>query len=320
MRRISVGRRLVRWTFASILLAAMLHPILAQNAPISFPFHGRGTASRPILNVAHAGASSLAPQDTIAAGRTALDLGADVWGVDVRVTRDGALILMHDETLERTTDVEDRFPSRAPWRVSDFTLDEILTLDAGSWFVEEDPFDQIAEGLVSDDALASYVGAPVPTLRDALEFVAAENWLIDIEIKPPSEIRRRVVAERLVALIEETETLSRVLVSSFDHDFLRQLRALEPAIPRGALVILQPLDPLDYLLALDVDVYLPSPVGFTNALLTELEAEGIGVILWTYNSPTQLENAVKLPGVDGIYTDFPQRLAPLLEALHEETP
>ena len=320
MSRASVGRRLVRSAFVGILLASMLHPILAQDAPVSSPFRCGGTASRPILNVAHAGASSLAPQNTIAAGRTALAVGADVWGVDVRVTRDGALILMHDETLDRTTDVEDRFPSRAPWRVADFTLDEILTLDAGSWFVEADPFDQIAEGIVSDDALASYVGEPVPTLRDALEFVAAENWLIDIEIKAPSEDRRRAVAERLLVLIEETETLDRVLVSSFDHKFLRELRALEPAVLCGALVIFQPLDPLRYLLALGVDVYLPSPVGFTDALLIELEAEGIQVIVWTYNTPEQLEYAVELPGVDGIYTDFPQRLAPLLEARREETP
>ena len=260
----------------------------------------------------------MAPQNTMAAGQAAFDLGADVWGVDVRGTRDGALVLMHDETLERTTDAEEVFPARSPWRVADFRLDEIRTLDAGSWFLDEDPFGRIAEGEVADDALASYAGEPVPTLREALDFVAERDWLIDIEIKTPNDGEHGGVAERLVTLIEETNTVNLVLVSSFDHDFLREVREMNPAIPIGALSIFLPLNPLAYLRLLDVDVYLPSVVGFTDELLTKLDKEGIKVIVWTYNATEQLEHAVGLPGVDGIYTDFPQRLAALLGSHVEE--
>jgi len=283
----------------------------SEEAPS--PFRRGAARPRPILNVAHAGASSLAPQNTIAAGRLALELGADVWGIDVRATSDGVLVLMHDETLERTTDVEERFPNRAPWRVDEFTLDEIRTLDAGSWFLEEDPFAQIAEGAVSAELAASYAGEPVPTLREALEFVAEAGWLIDVEIKPPAEGERRAVAERVVRLIAETGTVDRVLVSSFDHAFLREVRAIDPTIPIGALAIFPPLGGLDDLLALGADVYLPSIVALTDALLADLEEAGIHVIAWTYNAPDQLRRAAGFRGVDGIYTDFPQRLAEILE-------
>jgi len=314
----SIGRGFVRSSLLCALIVSTFQPVLARDESLLCVFCRGASQPRLILNVAHAGASSVAPQNTMAAGRAAFDLGADVWGVDVRATRDGVLILMHDETLERTTDAEEVFPSGTPWRVADFRLDEIRTLDAGSWFLEEDPFGRIAEGEVADDALASYAGEPVPTLREALDFVAEQDWLIDIEIKAPNDGERHAVVERLVALIEETNTVNLVLVSSFDHDLLREVRELNPAIPIGALSIFLPFDPLEYLHALDVDVYLPSVIGFTDGLLAELEKEGIKIIVWTYNATEQLEHAIDLPGVDGIYTDFPQRLAMLLESHVEE--
>jgi len=267
---------------------------------------------RAILNIAHAGASSLAPQNTIAAGQKALEAGADVWGIDVRSTRDGVLVLMHDETLERTTDVEEVFPERAPWRVADFTLEEIRRLDAGSWFATEDPFGQIEAGSLSTAALHAYVGEPIPTLHEALEFVTAHEWRVDVELKPPDEKGREAVARRLVDLIRETETATRVLVSSFDHDLLREVKRLDPTIPVGALVVFAPLNPVQYLEELQVEVYLPSVVGFTPELLEQLEERGIKVFVWTYNTREQLKHALGLPGVDGIYTDFPQRLTPML--------
>jgi len=272
----------------------------------------RESAWPVLLNVAHAGASSLAPQNTLVAGQAALAVGADVWGVDVRRTKDGVFVLMHDETLERTTDVEARFPARSPWRVADFTLDEIRTLDAGSWFVEQDPFEQIAQGAVSQVDAASYAGEAVPTLREALDFVASHDWLMDIEVKAPFDVEAEVVAAELLSLLLETGTQDRVLISSFDWDFLEALRRVAPELAIGALAILPPPRTLAALQELQVDVYLPSVVGFTAALLADLEEAGIRVIVWTYNAEAQLQYAIGLPGIDGIYTDFPQRLAPLI--------
>ncbi len=279
----------------------------------SSPFRRGDPPRQTILNVAHGGASSLAPQNTLEAGRIALDAGADVWGVDVRRTQDGVLVLMHDETLDRTTDAEAVYPKRSPWRVADFLFSEVQALDAGSWFLEVDPFGQIAAGNVPAETRDSYIGEPVPTLREALGFVAANDWLIDVEFKAPFDVDRDVIAAELVSLIDEIGTADRVLVSSFDHDLLHEVRRLQPEIPIGALALLPPARPVETLSALGADVYLPSVVGFTDRLLTELETAGIHVIVWTYNTQRQLEYAAGLPGVDGIYTDFPQRLATLLE-------
>ena len=312
MRRRAVLRSLAGGLVAALLLGAwMPRAATPEASPCVFC---RGVGPEAILNVAHAGASSIAPQNTLAAGRAALQAGANVWGVDVRRTRDGIVVLMHDETLERTTNAPVAFPERSPWRVADFAFDEIRELDAGSWFVEEDPFGQIDARNVSPEALGAFHGEQVPSLREALEVVVANEWLIDVEVKAPFDIDRSLVAEELLNLIEQTGATGRVLVSSFDHEFLREFRARSTEIPIGALSLLPPPEALTTLLDLGADVYLPSPVGFLPPLLEELDAAGIHVIVWTHNTSRQLEYAAGLPGVDGIYTDFPQRLTEILRA------
>jgi glycerophosphoryl diester phosphodiesterase len=87
-----------------------------------------------VVNYAHRGASGYAPENTLAAFGLAAELGAQAVELDVRRTLDGALVVLHDATLERTTDAAARFPDRAPWAVGSFTLAEVRTLDAGSWF------------------------------------------------------------------------------------------------------------------------------------------------------------------------------------------
>ncbi len=313
----TIGGGARRWIVGIVLASLCLGSV---RAAASNPFLRGVDRPDTVFNIAHAGASSHAPQNTLAAGRLALEMGADVWGVDARLTRDGALVLMHDATLDRTTDVEDLFPTRAPWPVERSTLDEIRRLDAGSWFVEEDPFGEIAAGNVDSSALSAYIGEPVPTLREALRFVAEHRWLIDVEIKPTEGTDPEALARDLLDLIEETGTAERVMVSSFDHGFLRAVKELDPTIPTGVLSVFAPLDPLAYLNDLQADVYLPSLVGFTEGLLLELRDAGIGVHLWTYNTEEQLERLARTPGVTGIYTDSPHRLEAALERLrHAES-
>src|SRR5262245_60378592 len=96
--------------------------------------------SAPIV-VAHRGDSFHAPENTLAAARQAWRAGADAWEIDVRLTRDGVPVVLHDESLERTTDVALRYQKdprgKDGFRVSDFDLAEVVTLDAGSWFVDK---------------------------------------------------------------------------------------------------------------------------------------------------------------------------------------
>lgn len=103
----------------------------------------------PILNIAHRGARSLAPENTMLAARKAFEIGASGWELDVAMTSDHELVVIHDDTLERTSDAAQVFPDRDPWSVVDFSMAELRRLDFGAWFVRTDPFGQIAAGMIS---------------------------------------------------------------------------------------------------------------------------------------------------------------------------
>ncbi len=274
------------------------------------------TRPRPVLNIAHAGAASIAPQNTIIAGEKALAAGADLWGIDTRITKDGVFILMHDKTLTRTTNVKQVFRDRSPWAVEDFTLAEIEKLDAGSWFIKTDPFGQIKAGNVSLADERAYVGVEVPTLKEALEFTKAHHWRMDIEVKPMDYLTPAQIAAKLVALIKEIKMEDWVMVSSFDHRILVQVKELDPAIPTAALVVFPPLDPVGYLEKIGADGYEPSPIAINADIAAGLGKQGFGVCVWTYNSVDQLRHFATMPGIAGIYTDFPQRLEPILEEIY----
>lgn len=308
-----------KWRIAFVALIALTSILscwsLAAAVESDNIFLHGAKLSRPVLNIAHAGASSLAPQNTLAAGRVALKVGADLWGIDVRLTKDGVFVLMHDKSLKRTTNVEEVFPERSPWLVNDFTLAELKKLDAGSWFIETDSFKQIKEGNVSIEDQQSYVDEKIPTLREALEFTQKNDWRIDIEVKPMDYLPREEIAGKLVSLIKKTKMEEWVMVSSFDHDLLKAVKRLDPDIPIAALVIFAPWNPARYLEDLEADAYGPSPVGFTASLAIKLAGLGYGVYIWTYNQADQLRHFATMEGVRGIYTDFPQLLEPILDEL-----
>ena len=148
----------------------------AETAPRAAT--GAAVASAPV-NIAHRGASAYAPEHTLAAYELAIEMGADYVEQDLQLTRDGVLICMHDTTLNRTTNVEEVFPDRAVevevrgetrqvWRVSDFTLDEVKTLDAGAWFSAE------------------FAGTRVPTFQEAVDLVKGRAGMYP-ETKAPEE-------------------------------------------------------------------------------------------------------------------------------------
>ena len=182
--------------------------------------------------VAHRGASAYAPEHTLAAYRLALAQNADYVEQDLAVTRDGVLICLHDESLERTTNVEDVFPERATvdpatgrrqWLAVDFTLAEIKRLDAGSWFD------------------ARFAGERVPTWDEAVAVVGTAAGLYP-ELKTPALYRERGIdMTRLFAdAMQRLELTSRpsgsVIAQSFDETTLRELARQLPQVPRTFLI------------------------------------------------------------------------------------
>ncbi len=163
---------------------------------------------------AHRGASAYAPENTLAAIDLAMRLGFDWVENDVQRTRDGELVVVHDDTLARTTDVERVFPDRKPWKVKDFTAAEIGRLDAGSWF---------------DDA---YAGARVPTLRQYLDRVQRNRQRLLLEIKKP-ELYPGIEEQTLEVLdqvgwLDEGHVQGRLVVQSFSADSVRTVHGLRP--------------------------------------------------------------------------------------------
>jgi len=162
---------------------------------------------KPAL-IAHRGASSLAPENTLAAVRMAgllaergvvrgpegLTLGtqnpaAERVGVetDIRISQDGVLFLMHDDTLKRTTNVAEIFPSRLADNASGFTIAELKKLSAGQWFAASHPAGSLPIGLVSETILKTYATEPIPTLQEWLQIVKKDHLIFIFDLLPPPE-------------------------------------------------------------------------------------------------------------------------------------
>src|SRR5687768_13497163 len=176
--------------------------------------------------IAHRGASAYAPEHTLEAYRLALEQGADFVEQDLAVTKDGVLICIHDLTLDRTTNVEEVFPTRfvedtgtKRWLVNDFTLAEIKQLDAGSWFAPK------------------FAGARIPTFEEAIDAVGRRAGLYP-ELKDPAFYRQRGVRpEKLLAQVLARKGLleskpPRLMIQSFDDVTVKALAKELPGVPR----------------------------------------------------------------------------------------
>lgn len=264
------------------------------------------------LNIAHRGARSLAPENTIAAARKALEIGVAVWELDVRMTRDKELVVIHDATLKRTSNVKKIFSDRKPWSVRDFTLAEIQRLDFGSWFNKTDPFGQIAAGRISQKEQISFKGIKVLTLEEALEFTRKNNWRVNIEIKNSSSDPDNFEAvEEIVALINRLGMEEMVIVSSFDQAYVKKVKQLDSGIPTGLLVYESPGDPVNCLKRINADAYHPEISEIDLGKIGELRKEGFYINVWTVNNERTMRDLIRVR-VDGIITDFPQNLETIL--------
>jgi len=268
------------------------------------------------LVIAHRGARSLAPENTLAAAKKAFDLHADLWELDVAVTSDGELVVVHDDTLERTCNVIDLFPGKIPWYVWDFTLAEIKTLDCGSWFNETDPFKQIKSGNVSQEEMDSYVGEKMPTLREALEFTLENNWRVNVELKDqPDEKFGSTLVEKTVSLISELgmDSKEQVVISSFNHEYLKNVKSLNSNIPIQALTNEKIKNLSQYLTDLGTKTCNPKVDVWNPDELEELGREGIHFNVYTVNDEAKMKQLIAA-NVQGIFTDFPQILTQLISS------
>ncbi|MDQ3422623.1 MAG: glycerophosphodiester phosphodiesterase, partial [Actinomycetota bacterium] len=235
------------------------------------------------------------PENTLPAVDLGADMLADFIEIDVRMTRDAELVAIHDITLARTTDVEIRFPDRAPWDVGDFTLDEIRTLDAGSWFGEE------------------FAGTGVPTLQQVLAIVHGRAGLL-LEVKRPAlypGIAKAIVAELDGAGWPRTDAQAGPLVvQSFDWAFMKAFKALAPEVPVGLLGCPQSQEQIAELSAW-ADQINPRHRRVADFVETVHQHQ---MVSWPYtvDAPRRMRELIAL-GIDGIITNRPNVLIGVLE-------
>lgn len=287
-------------TVIALAVAAMLVMTVAATASAK-----RGSKDDVVLNVGHRGASGLAPEHTLVAYDLALELGADYIEQDLQMTQDGVLVVLHDETLERTV----RGPvENCTGFVRDKTLAQLKTCDAGSWFNEAFP----------DQAKPEYVGLQIPTLEEVFRrYRHRTNYYIETK-NPESDPG---MEEELLRLMDEyrlTKAAGRhwqVLIQSFSPDSLVKIHALNPDLPliqlySGSLSSAEIQATL--LVASAYAVGIGPSKGDVDAGLVEA-AHGVCLDIhpYTVNETAEMEALIEL-GVDGMFTNFPDRLDQVL--------
>jgi glycerophosphoryl diester phosphodiesterase len=235
--------------------------------------------------IGHRGASAHAPENTMAAFRRAVDLGARFIETDLHITRDAHLVAIHDSTVDRTTN--------GTGYVKDHTLEELRALDAGAWFGP------------------AFAGEKIPTLKDVIEFSREFDTAFFLEVKQDAAWG---IEHGLVAALRESREADRVVVLSFSPGILRNILRLDRTVMTGLLAepggelpetfIEQAQDIGSRQLAPRSDMVTPE-------LVRAAHKKDLKVVCWTVNEQARMRELAAL-GVDGIMTDYPDRLVSAL--------
>jgi glycerophosphoryl diester phosphodiesterase len=232
-----------------------------------------------VLNIAHRGASSRFPENTRAAFEGAIDAGADMCELDVQLSRDGALVVIHDDTVDRTTG--------GHGAVAAMTLEQLKRLDAGVSFGSESK------------------GERIPTLDEVFTFVGG-RCALNIELKSAG------LEKKVCAAIRDHDALATTIVSSFDWDALDRIRQLHPSVRVGLLASRWPVRLLGAATAIKAHAIHPRADIVTEDLCTAAHERLLDVYTWTVDDLDTMRKLIAY-GVDGIMTNYPERLRMLME-------
>ncbi|MGE4418636.1 MAG: glycerophosphodiester phosphodiesterase [Sulfurimonas sp.] len=237
---------------------------------------------------AHRGARKVAPENTLLALKQSIGRCHFI-EIDVVLSKEGVAIVIHDDTLQRTTNVAqiDSFRDKKPYRVCDFNIDELSMLDYGSWF----------------DANSGRK-EPLLTLKGALEFIKENNMFINIEIKDMSNcFEDKMVVGAVAKEIEDAGVQERVLLSSFRHEYLREAKINLPSVPAAALFKGSSQDNLlEYLGDLGVEACHVDDASIDEKRVEMLREAGYAVGVYTVNDAKRAKELFNM-GVNYIFSD-----------------
>ncbi len=236
------------------------------------------------LYIAHRGVSARFPENTLAAFAAAIDAGAHMIELDVSLTKDRKLVVIHDDTVDRTTN--------GSGKVNALSLDELGHLDAGSWFHPR------------------FKMARLPTLAQVLD-MAKGRLLVNIEIKSEafeSDGPVDAVERQVLSLVQDKKMLADVLVSSFDWRVLARLRRLDPGVAIGLLAEVPADDRLfDWIDRLKAFSWHPDYRVLTRRQVDTLHSAGVNVFPYTVGGCIDTQ-AMLAMGVDGMFVDDPRQM------------
>jgi glycerophosphoryl diester phosphodiesterase len=234
-----------------------------------------------LLVIAHRGASGYAPENTLAAFRRAIAMGATFIETDLQLSRDARFVAIHDATVNRTTN--------AQGKVHDLTLADLRKLDAGSWFGSE------------------FAGERIPTLEEILEFAKKHDVVFYLELKPGGSWGGE---HALISALRESGEIARTVVISFDPEILISVRNIEPTLMTGFLFDGKISDPLEKTIEIGARQIAVRGDLVSPRLLKEARARDLQLVCWTVNHPGHMRLLAEA-GVDGIMSDYPDRLVEL---------
>lgn len=231
------------------------------------------------LIIAHRGASGCAPENTMAAFEEALKMGAEGIELDVHMTKDGEVVVIHDHTIDRTSD--------GKGMVGGFSLEEIRGFDFGAWF---DP---------------KFEGARIPTLGEVFELLRDWDGLLNIEIKS-GPIFYPGIEEKLVHMVRDYDFPGRIIFSSFNHYSLRDIKVMDPNMEIGLLYMAGLVEPWKYAKDLGAEALHPLYYNVIPELVAGCKENGVKLNPFTIDDEKEIEMIMRA-GVDGIITNYPDR-------------
>lgn len=230
---------------------------------------------------AHRGASGLAPENTLAAIRLAMEIGADFAEIDVQESADGEIFLLHDDSINRTTDQKGNI-----WEL---TSADLRAADAGSWYSRQ------------------FVNEPIPDLASVIHTVFGKMKL-NIELKTSGHQVR--LAERVVAIIEEKKFVAQCIVTSFNPEEIKKVKRLNPGIKTGLIFSKIPKEDI---WTAKYDLFSVHKKLASIDFVKKAHKYGKEVHVWTVNREKDLRKMLE-HGVDNMITNYPDRTLQVLEA------
>lgn len=231
------------------------------------------------LICAHRGVSAYYPENTLLAIEEAVKVGADITEIDVRRTSDGHIVLMHDETVDRTTN--------GSGAVAAMTLEDLCCLDAGTWKGE------------------AFAGESVPTLLDVLELCRDRDMFLCIEIK------QQGIASDVVGVVEGAGMTENVAIISFDFDTVCQVRQANPRVATGWLTArIEPAEldnTISRLLAQGIPIMSALATQVTTQVVRRCHLRGISLYAWTIDDPHEAKRFADM-GVDVVASNRPAEI------------